>query len=83
MQGALESLYSHYRTQFVAWEADQEGRANGRTPPVFIVGCNNIRVSQLVYDDFAGRETGRHHPDGAREVAAGSIDLFSNVTDKR
>ena len=36
LQGALESLYGHYKRQFAAWESDQEGRENGRTPPAGI-----------------------------------------------
>jgi type III restriction enzyme len=83
LQGALESLYGHYKRQYAAWESDQEGRENGRTPPVFIVVCNNTNVSKLVYDYVAGHETGHAHPDGAPIVAPGHLDIFSNVRDQR
>ena len=63
--------------------ADQEGRANGRTPPVFIVVCNNTNVSKLVFDYVAGHETDQTHPDGAAIVAPGHFDIFSNVRDQR
>ncbi len=83
LQGALESLYAHYRTQFEAWDGDEEGKADGRTPPVFIVVCNNTAVSKLVYDYVAGRETGDRHPDGAPVVAPGKIPLFDNAANHR
>lgn len=83
LQGALESLYGHYRTQFEAWDGDQEAKANGRTPPVFIVVCNNTSVSKLVFDYIAGKETEHSHPDGAPKVAPGKLDLFSNVENNR
>ena len=83
LQGALESLYGHYKRQYAAWESDQEGRENGRTPPVFIVVCNNTNVSKMVYDYVAGHETGHPHPDGAPVVAPGHFDIFSNVQAQR
>lgn len=83
LQGALESLYGHYKRQYAEWEADQEGRENGRTPPVFIVVCNNTSVSKLVFDYVAGHETAHAHPDGAPVVAPGHLDVFSNVRDQR
>src|SRR5262249_29258339 len=39
LEGALKSLYGHYARKFAEWEADEEARANGSTPPVFIVVC--------------------------------------------
>ena len=83
MQGALESLYGHYKRGYAEWESDQEGRSNGRTPPVFIVVCNNTSVSKLVFDYIAGRETGQNHPDGAPIVAPGHFDIFNNVQNHR
>ena len=44
---------------------DAQSRADGRTPPVFIVVCNNTNVSKLVFDYVAGYETQAAHPDGA------------------
>jgi type III restriction enzyme len=65
LEAALQSLYAHYERSHREWEADAEGRARGRTPPVFIVVCNNTSVSKLVFDYVAGHETGRAHPDGS------------------
>lgn len=83
LQGALESLYGHYLAQFEAWNRDDEAKANGRTPPVSIVVCNNTSVSKLVFDYIAGKETEHAHPDGAQKVAPGKLDLFSNVENNR
>ncbi|OWK41025.1 Type III restriction-modification enzyme, helicase subunit [Fimbriiglobus ruber] len=83
LEGALKSLYDHYARTFTGWEADEEGRANGSTPPVFIVVCNNTSVSKAVFDYVAGHETGHEHPDEAPVVAPGRFELFSNVRDKR
>lgn len=83
LQGALESLYAHYERQYKEWEVDTEGQANGSTPPVFIVVCNNTNVSKLVYDFVSGYETEHHHPDGAPKVSPGKFDIFSNVKDNR
>ena len=83
LEGALLSLYGHYKGEFERWDADQEGKANGRTPPVFIVVCNNTRVSKLIFDFIAVSETTHTHPDGAAMVRAGMLDLFSNVQNQR
>ncbi len=83
LQGALESLYGHYKAKFEDWDADEEGKANGQTPPVFIVVCNNIVVSKLIFEYIAGRETEHNHPDGSPIVAPGKLDLFSNVQSQR
>ncbi|HVS34518.1 MAG TPA: DEAD/DEAH box helicase family protein, partial [Gemmataceae bacterium] len=78
LEAALQSLYAHYRKQYEAWEKDAESRADGRTPPVFIVVCNNTNVSKLVFDYLAGYETDAAHPDGSPVVAAGKLPIFSN-----
>jgi type III restriction enzyme len=83
LEGALRSLYSHYERQYREWEADEQGRAEGRTPPVFIVVCNNTSVSKLVFDWIAGHATGHAHPDGSPHMAPGSLPLFSNAEDNR
>src|SRR5205807_735708 len=69
--------------QYRAWEQDAEGRANGRTPPVLIVVCNNTNVSKLVFDYVAGFDTGKTHPDGAPYAAPGKLPAFSNVDGDR
>jgi type III restriction enzyme len=83
LEGALKSLYGHYARQFEEWEADEESRANGSTPPVLIVVCNNTNVSKAVFDYIAGYETGHTHPDGEPVVAPGAIRLFSNEKGQR
>ncbi|MDY3555757.1 DEAD/DEAH box helicase family protein [Gemmata sp. JC717] len=83
LEGALRSLYNHYSQQFAEWERDEEGRANGRTPPVFIVVCNNTNVSKAVFDYIAGYETAHRHPDGAPVIAPGALALFSNEQNQR
>jgi type III restriction enzyme len=83
LEGALKSLYGHYAAQFAEWEADEEGRANGSTPPVFIVVCNNTNVSKAVFDHIAGYETANQHADGEPVVAPGAIALFTNEKDQR
>jgi len=79
LQAALESLYGHYERAHREWHDAPDGEASGRTPPVFIVVCNNTSVSKLVFDFIAGYETAATHPDGARVVAAGALPIFSNV----
>ncbi|MBI3941017.1 MAG: DEAD/DEAH box helicase family protein, partial [Acidobacteria bacterium] len=54
LQGALHSLYSNYEKYYRRWEGDDGPKNTGRTPPVFIVVCNNTNVSKLVYDWIAG-----------------------------
>ncbi|CAN5711329.1 DEAD/DEAH box helicase family protein [soil metagenome] len=76
LEGALHSLYANYKKYFALWEADTEGRARGRTPPVFIVVCNNTSVSKLVFDYVAG--WAKPLPDGGSAVVPGRLDLFSN-----
>lgn len=83
LEGALQSLYSHYEKQYREWEADAEGQALGHTPPVFIVVCNNTSVSKLVFDYIAGYETGKSHPDGSPYVSPGKLEIFNNVEHNR
>jgi type III restriction enzyme len=83
LEGALQALYFHYEKQYREWEADAEGRDEGRTPPVFIVVCNNTSVSKLVFDWVAGHETGRTHPDGSPYLVPGNLAIFSNVEGNR
>lgn len=84
LEGALKSLYGHYARMFAEWQADEEGQANGSTPPVFIVVCNNTNVSKAVFDYVAGYESEHQHADGEPIVAGGdTLPLFSNVKDQR
>jgi type III restriction enzyme len=83
LEGALKSLYDHYARSFEEWEADEESRAGGSTPPVFIVVCNNTNVSKAVFDYIAGYETEHRHADGEPVVAPGALRLFNNTKDQR
>lgn len=75
LDGALRSLYDDYRRAYQAWQADA---GPDSTPPVFIVVCNNILTSQLVFDAVAGYET---QVDGHPVLQAGDFPLFTNVTE--
>ena len=59
------------------WENNTEARANGLTPPVFIVVCNNTNVSKMVFDYIAGWE--KPLPDGSAVAVPGKLAIFSNV----
>ena len=84
LQGALHSLYANYQKAFERWDSAD---ADGSTPPVFIVVCNNTNVSKLVYDYVsrrwrapppgdaqAVRHRGIDRMGGLRHVKAGSAD---------
>ncbi|MEI6796838.1 MAG: DEAD/DEAH box helicase family protein [Methanomassiliicoccales archaeon] len=75
LEGALHSLYSNYEKHFKRWQEDAGASKAGRTPPVFIVVCNNTAVSKLVFDYISGweKEVG-----GKQVVQAGQMDLFRN-----
>lgn len=77
LEGALHSLYANYEKCFRRWEANAEARAAGRTPPVFIVVCNNTNVSKMVFDYIAGWE--KRLPDGTTVAVPGRLALLSNV----
>jgi len=73
LQGALHSLYANYQKAFDRW--DNAG-ADGSTPPVFIMVCNNTNVSKLVYDYVSGYE--KTNQDGSTTIVPGALGLFSN-----
>ncbi len=77
LEGAVQSLYANYVKCYKRWEANEDARANGLTPPVFIVVCNNTNVSKLVYDYIAGWE--KDLPDASTAAVPGRLSLFSNV----
>ena len=54
LEGALQSLYGHYAKNVRRVGGRRGSRANGSTPPVFIVVCNNTNVSKPVFDYIAG-----------------------------
>ena len=75
LQGALHSLYSNYEKYYDLWVKNDEARAKGITPPVFIVVCNNTNVSKLVFDYIAGWEK---KIGDASFVQAGQLPIFRN-----
>lgn len=77
LQGALHSLYGNYEKYYRHWEKNEEARAHGQTPPVFIVVCNNTNVSKLVFDYIAGWE--KELPRGKTVVVPGALPIFNNV----
>jgi type III restriction enzyme len=79
LEGALQSLYQNYEKYYQQWEQDTQSQLSGRTPPVFIVVCNNTNVSKLVYDYISGWATERKYPDNRPVLAPGKLALFSNV----
>ncbi|MGB9152698.1 MAG: DEAD/DEAH box helicase family protein [Alphaproteobacteria bacterium] len=77
LEGAIQSLYRNYEKEYRKWEGNPELRARGRTPPVFIVVCNNTNVSKLVYDYISGWE--KTLADGSTVNVPGKLSIFSNV----
>jgi len=79
LQGALHSLYGNYQKYYKLWEDNHQARANGATPPVFIVVCNNTNVSKLVFDYVAGWQ--KVLADGTTLVVPGQLPIFNNEKD--
>lgn len=79
LQGAIHSLYDNYKIAFDRFLKDEEAATSGRTPPVFIVVCNNTNVSKLVYDYISGWE--KPLPGGGSVPIPGELPIFSNVAD--
>jgi len=75
LQGALLSLYGNYQEYYKLWEQSETAKIRGRTPPVFIVVCNNTNVSKLVFDYISGWEK---QVGGKTVVQAGQLDIFRN-----
>ncbi len=81
LEGALKSLYDNYAEYHRRWQESTDARANGQTPPVFIVVCNNTSVSKMVYDYVAGWE--KTLANGSTRAVPGKLALFSNVEGSR
>jgi type III restriction enzyme len=77
LEGALQSLYANYQKYYERWHKNEQARADGLTPPVFIVVCNNTNVSKMVFDYISGWE--KTLPDETTVAVPGRLDLFSNV----
>jgi type III restriction enzyme len=81
LEGAIQSLYQHYRKVYAVWDEAPTSRGADQMPPVFIVVCNNTSVSKLVFDYIAGWE--ETLADGAVYVQPGACDVFSNAREGR
>ncbi len=81
LEGALLSLYGHYKKSYENWRQLPDKIGMAATPPVFIVVCNNTNVSKMVFDYIAGWE--KSMPDGSTVAVPGKLPLFSNVQDGR
>ena len=78
-----EPLRLTSKRQYEVWESDQEGRENGRTPPVFIVALQQHQRQQVaVRLRRRPRDRSDGIPDGAAIVAPGHFPIFSNVADQ-
>jgi type III restriction enzyme len=86
LQGALLTLYGNYEKSYRLWEAS-DARSRGQTPPVFIVVCNNMNVSKMVFDYISGYEKPLEGPvpegHGSSVLVPGELPIFSNVVDGR
>jgi type III restriction enzyme len=68
---ALEALYGHYEKTFNLWQ-----ECGIKTPPCFIIVCNNTSTSKLVYDYVSGFE--RENEDASSTLENGRLELFRN-----
>ena len=68
---AIEALYGHYKKTFELWQDARIG-----VPPVFIVVCNNVHTSELVYQYMSGYVETRE--DGTEKNHPGHLELFNN-----
>ncbi|MDO8616111.1 MAG: DEAD/DEAH box helicase family protein [Dehalococcoidia bacterium] len=75
LEGALKTLFDHYKGVYALWADDPHARENS-TPPVFIVVCQNTNISKRVFDWVGGWT--KKMPDGNEIVVPGALDLFSN-----
>jgi type III restriction enzyme len=74
LQNAIEVLYGNYKKTFELWKESQIG-----VPPAFIIVCQNISISKLVYDYVSGFE--RTTEDGTTILENGRCELFRNFDD--
>jgi len=71
LKTALEALYGHYKETFKLWQD-----AGIKTPPCFIIVCNNTSTSKLVYDYVSGYIN--ENEDGSTTPMNGRLPLFDN-----
>ena len=74
LQTALVALYNHYQETFEKW-----AKSGIDTPRVFIVVCNNISTSKLVYEWISGwQRPVAEDSEELRTVHHGHLSLFTN-----
>ncbi len=71
LQTALDALYGHYEKTFHQWV-----EAGVKSPPCFIIVCNNTSTSKLVYDYISGFRW--NSEDGNSRIEQGRLALFRN-----
>jgi type III restriction enzyme len=71
LKTALEALYGHYEKTYNLWK-----ERGIKTPPCFIVVCQNTSISKLVYDYISGFH--RQNEDGTSTLENGRLALFRN-----
>lgn len=76
LEGAIQSLYSHYEKSYKDWVGNKEAQDRGLTPPVFIVVCSNTAVSKMVYDFVSGYEKQLKKE---TRLIPGQYEIFSNI----
>lgn len=75
LEQALLSLYGSYEKYYRVYE-EAKKKSPAVMPPVMIVVCNNMKVSQLVYEWIAGREN--QTPSGRVSIDKGNLEIFRN-----
>jgi type III restriction enzyme len=81
LEGALQSLYQNYEKANDRWVMSPTVQAQGGTPPVFVVVCNNTSVSKMVFEHIAGWN--KTLADGTKIAVPGQLALFNNEADGR
>ena len=81
LEGAIQSLYQNYEKAYARWVMSPTVQAQGGTPPVFVVVCNNTSVSKMVFDYIAGWT--KTLADGSTVIVPGRLALFNNEADGR
>ncbi len=76
LEGAIQSLYQNYQKAFERWASNPATKAQGGTPPVFMVVCSNVTVSKMVFDYIAGWT--KTLADGTQVIVPGRLALFNN-----
>jgi type III restriction enzyme len=74
LQTAIQALYGHYEKTYKLW--DDGGL---KSPPCFIVVCQNTAISKLVFDYVSGFHRTDEH--GSSSLENGRLALFRNFDD--